>query len=986
MASTMEERGKKGYTKQLRVALAMRGGVSLAVWIGGALAEMDLARRALKKDTSLDAQSPEGKRAAAYKDALEKCGFDSIEFDVLAGASAGGLNAVVYGFAQACGIDLEWLLKVWEDKGDIWRLFHPQWSLIEPFRTEAVLDGDGRFFEPLLEALQSEGGDPREDLKSTHVTIDLSATIQSGPALPDIRTGEDLRPRRAHFRFLHMKGGLDEHTKSIPTTRSPEDPESVEKLRRLAYAARATSSFPGAFEPAAIFSWRPGSEVSGDGESVEPLHPNMAQVFSEVVESRERHFDVMDGGVFDNIPISRAVHAIQDAPANVPTRRILIYLDPSPPIPVQPEPDTKVWDGQRRVLRARFLRSVAKALVYKQTTESSAEDLVELEELRIQGDERARRRELLYSGGMEQLFVAGTTQEGDPPVGQNPDIVERYKEFRISSDAERLAKLLVAPGWEFLHTLVPPPAVTKAVSPKDISDVRQQLEVGLRARLKGRVPVSDPTALLEAADFFISWIRRAQDQLLTGVLDSQTGAASEALGEAKGGLYGVRSFARHEQGTRDARAVLSVLGGESVVSGDSGPQALVAEGGWASLAVVVAEVLYPGQDVDSEPGEESPLEAAWTTLCQHVNNVWGHLLQGGPTPPILTPDAVRGLVVNANIAVGRLGTPAVPDFYEISGDESVPQQSGLDAEDPLGMVRRRSEALRLDRQVKDPEMRTPWPSGSVQARGKLAGTGVANFAGFLATDARTHDWMWGRADAGAGLVRVLEEMSSQPTSNASTRGLVAVESEEEKQLKKQRAAAFEAARKQVKALREGNGSTLATVSNMSPTRRYAIAARLGLGLQRALWPLDPSDSAPSNEWLGKTARLMTAFVLGLLRPLFVFLPLVIRRSALFGVLGSAVVAAHLLGAGSDHAVGEGWLLFGVVLATVVTLVGFVIRIKRFRAWKKLGAEWGSGGRRPGDRGTPGRSEAAYLLGHCLGGGAPGTFPVCAGQHPGGGSR
>ena len=46
----MADRERLNHT--LRLALAMRGGVSLAVWIGGAVAEIDVLRRAApaKKD------------------------------------------------------------------------------------------------------------------------------------------------------------------------------------------------------------------------------------------------------------------------------------------------------------------------------------------------------------------------------------------------------------------------------------------------------------------------------------------------------------------------------------------------------------------------------------------------------------------------------------------------------------------------------------------------------------------------------------------------------------------------------------------------------------------------------------------------------------------------------------------------------------------------------------------------------------------------
>ncbi|MDN5559697.1 MAG: patatin-like phospholipase family protein, partial [Ruaniaceae bacterium] len=110
---------------ELRIALAMKGGVSLAVWIGGAVTELDLLRRAMQPDDVHPEQPPAGLsrdewgRALAYRERVLALGYTSVKIDVLAGASAGGLNAAIYGFAQSVGLSLNWMLRVWERNGDI---------------------------------------------------------------------------------------------------------------------------------------------------------------------------------------------------------------------------------------------------------------------------------------------------------------------------------------------------------------------------------------------------------------------------------------------------------------------------------------------------------------------------------------------------------------------------------------------------------------------------------------------------------------------------------------------------------------------------------------------------------------------------------------------------------------------------------------------------------------------------------------------------
>src|SRR5690606_14315743 len=86
---------------ELRLALAMRGGVSLAVWIGGASAEIDALRRA--------ADEKEG----FWWELLQVSPYSRVVVDVMAGASAGGLNGVLFASAIRHGFRMDGLLDTW---------------------------------------------------------------------------------------------------------------------------------------------------------------------------------------------------------------------------------------------------------------------------------------------------------------------------------------------------------------------------------------------------------------------------------------------------------------------------------------------------------------------------------------------------------------------------------------------------------------------------------------------------------------------------------------------------------------------------------------------------------------------------------------------------------------------------------------------------------------------------------------------------------
>ena len=107
--------------EELRIALSLRGGVSLAVWIGGALAELDHLAHA--KDAV--PQRVVAPTSIIYDQLLDLTGFDRVLIDVITGASAGGLNGVIYAASQIYGFAFDTMLDVWIELGDIEKLTRP---------------------------------------------------------------------------------------------------------------------------------------------------------------------------------------------------------------------------------------------------------------------------------------------------------------------------------------------------------------------------------------------------------------------------------------------------------------------------------------------------------------------------------------------------------------------------------------------------------------------------------------------------------------------------------------------------------------------------------------------------------------------------------------------------------------------------------------------------------------------------------------------
>lgn len=290
-------------TEEVRVAMALNGGASLAVWMGGCAVELDSARRAHVAEADADGNRLPGpwRIYHAICDAFAR----RFVVDILTGASAGGINGALLAAAVRHGrrLDPDFLRTRWLELGDFTELLY---ATSEP-NPESLLRGE-YFHDQLVSAFKAlldrePSAADREavlpppsqrPLERSRPLLDVTVTnVYGEPRGFRDAWGEELfaREYRARFRFR-----MDEDF----------------VFERLADAGRATASFPGAFEP---------FQVQGDSAKL-----------ADIGASRW----AVDGGLLDNAPIRAAVDLIPTRQAGADgtatqVKRWLCYLNADPP-------------------------------------------------------------------------------------------------------------------------------------------------------------------------------------------------------------------------------------------------------------------------------------------------------------------------------------------------------------------------------------------------------------------------------------------------------------------------------------------------------------------------------------------------------------------------------------------------------------------------------------------------------------------------------
>jgi len=346
--------------KDLRLALVCYGGISLAVYMHGITKEIWHLARASRAFHAGD--PPDSGSEAVFHALLTEIERNTgtkirILVDIIAGASAGGINGIFLSQAIATGQSLDPLTALWLDTADVDSLMdddHRPLARISRLwanpiaryaagrRATADLDpqvrdevlakltrfvqarwfappfGGPRFTNLLLDALDAMAatGDGRPLLPADQ-PLDLFVTVTDFRGHPERLT-------------LHSPAEIveTEHRLTLAfSNRAPDN--SIGAIPDLVFAGRATASFPGAFPPFSVGELdgvlrERGQDWPGRDAFLSRALPRLAAI--DAVESAV----LIDGSVLSNAPFRPAINALRDRPAGREVDRRFVYIDPKP--------------------------------------------------------------------------------------------------------------------------------------------------------------------------------------------------------------------------------------------------------------------------------------------------------------------------------------------------------------------------------------------------------------------------------------------------------------------------------------------------------------------------------------------------------------------------------------------------------------------------------------------------------------------------------
>lgn len=423
---------KTEYTQEVRFAIVMYGGVSLAIYINGIAQEL----LSLVRSTSKAGRDKAGTRVAlsgsisdgndplalrptervyrqlsyllsnpnllaecrqlAQQEAnvpapnkltarLEQLAADdnrpiNLRFvvDILSGTSAGGINAIYLAKALANDQNIDQLKQLWINEGDIGVLINDKRSVsglkLQNQNPPQSLLNSRRMYLKLLKSFDDMENPNPVNEDSPHVDeIDLFITTTdiAGTPLP-IRLSDTVVFERRHRNVFHFKYASQE-------VAGDEVRNDFDRFNNpfLAFAARCTSSFPFAFEPMKLSDIDEVLDTFNDYRSVDKkdMKKKWARFFKEKVESKSvasvefSERSFGDGGYLDNKPFTYATETLARRYSPLPVDRKLIYIEPSPEHPEDERVDGKKPDA---------LANVKSALLDLPAYETIREDLQRL--------------------------------------------------------------------------------------------------------------------------------------------------------------------------------------------------------------------------------------------------------------------------------------------------------------------------------------------------------------------------------------------------------------------------------------------------------------------------------------------------------------------------------------------------------------------------------------------------------------------------------
>jgi patatin-related protein len=372
--------GPRMKEKELRFALVCYGGVSLALYMHGAIKEILKLSRASKAYHSISkSERQESKSFEAvngndgrrhdteevYFSLLRSIGVTlnlQVIVDSIAGASAGGISGIVLARALAHDLSIDHLRDLWLDEADVLRLLGSSqrarpwskwflrpvlWTLFRLRRLGPAVDREiqknlsmffrSRWFEPPfdgdrflellfdgLSAMRGRGDKPSSLLPPGH-ELDLAVSITDFYGYPravKINTPSVIAEREhgLFWTFKYRNWSDESETSGLADSNVPG----------LALAARATSSFPGAFPPVQLSNLERLLAKRGvdwpDREKF--IAANFKEHIRAGVDPKITSF--LDGGIVNNKPFSVVLNMVRERPAYRDVDRRLVFIEPDP--------------------------------------------------------------------------------------------------------------------------------------------------------------------------------------------------------------------------------------------------------------------------------------------------------------------------------------------------------------------------------------------------------------------------------------------------------------------------------------------------------------------------------------------------------------------------------------------------------------------------------------------------------------------------------
>lgn len=350
--------------KELRLALICYGGISLAVYMHGITKE--IWRLARASQSYHDGAEPAHGSQEVYHRLLETIAAETgielrVLVDILAGASAGGINAVFLAEAISTGRSLDPLTDLWLDTADVDKLLDPEVNRVSRFAKKIAVPfawawsaRHGGTVDKTVEPEHRE--EVREKLANfvkarwfappfggsgfTHLLLDAFDAMANGPS------GPRLLPHYQPLDLFVTVTDFHGHPERLRLHSPPETTETEHRLTlsfrdsgggtrklaepaELAFAARATASFPGAFPPFRVTELDDALAARKQGWPGRSRFLARALPRQSAIGEAESAV-LIDGSVLANAPFRPAIEALQRRPARREVDRRFVYIDPKP--------------------------------------------------------------------------------------------------------------------------------------------------------------------------------------------------------------------------------------------------------------------------------------------------------------------------------------------------------------------------------------------------------------------------------------------------------------------------------------------------------------------------------------------------------------------------------------------------------------------------------------------------------------------------------